>query len=50
MSEENKNEKSTNKWFQNPWLKKIGWIGFTFFLVKGLIWLALGFGLLKWMD
>lgn len=23
------------------WLKRIGWIGFLFFLIKGLIWLAL---------
>jgi hypothetical protein len=26
------------------WLKRIGVIGFLFFLVKGLIWLALFFG------
>lgn len=24
------------------WLKKVGWIGFLFFLIKGLVWLALG--------
>ena len=23
------------------WLKKLGWIGFLFFLIKGLIWLAI---------
>jgi len=22
------------------WLKRIGWAGFLFFLIKGLIWLA----------
>jgi len=25
------------------WLKKIGFWGFLFFLVKGLVWLALGY-------
>jgi hypothetical protein len=25
----------------NHWLKRIGWIGFLFFLIKGLFWLAL---------
>jgi len=23
------------------WLKKIGWVGFLFFLFKGLLWIAL---------
>jgi hypothetical protein len=23
------------------WLKRVGWIGFLFFLIKGLFWLAL---------
>ncbi|GAB4091792.1 hypothetical protein [Flaviaesturariibacter terrae] len=27
------------KWKQ--WLKRIGWAGFLFFLVKGLVWLAI---------
>jgi hypothetical protein len=25
------------------WLKRLGWLGFAFFLLKGLIWLALFF-------
>jgi len=28
---------------QHTWLKRIGWAGFLFFLVKGLIWLAVFF-------
>jgi len=32
------------------WLKKLGWIGFLFFLVKGLIWLALGFAAFSFFD
>jgi hypothetical protein len=27
------------------WIKKLGMIGFLFFLIKGLIWIALFFGL-----
>lgn len=29
------------KWYQNPWFKRIGWAGFFFFLIKGLLWIAL---------
>lgn len=29
------------------WLRKIGVAGFLFFLIKGLIWLAIFFGLFK---
>jgi len=29
------------------WLKKLGIAGFLFFLVKGLLWLALGYWILK---
>ncbi|TWW00790.1 alanyl-tRNA synthetase [Chitinophaga pinensis] len=29
------------------WIKRIGFWGFIFFLVKGLCWLALGYWLLK---
>ena len=24
------------------WLKRIGWIGFLFFMVKGILWLIVG--------
>lgn len=27
------------------WLKKIGLIGFLFFLIKGLVWVAIFFGM-----
>jgi len=30
---------SGNKW--KRWLKKIGVLGFLFFLIKGLVWLAI---------
>jgi len=29
------------------WIKRVGIWGFLFFLVKGLIWLALGYWVLK---
>lgn len=32
------------------WLKKIGVAGFLFFLIKGLIWLAILFGLGKYIG
>jgi hypothetical protein len=28
-----------------PWLKRLGWAGFLFFLIKGLVWLAVFYGL-----
>jgi hypothetical protein len=27
-----------------PWIRRIGVVGFLFFLIKGLIWLAVFFG------
>lgn len=32
------------------WLKKIGWVGFLFFMTKGLVWLVTGAVALKLMD
>jgi hypothetical protein len=32
------------------WLKRIGILGFLFFLVKGLIWLAIFFGLFEFLK
>lgn len=29
------------------WIKRIGFWGFLFFLLKGLLWLALGYWVLK---
>ncbi len=27
------------------WLRKLGWAGFLFFLIKGLVWIAVIYGL-----
>ena len=35
----------SNQENNKPWLKRIGLLGFLFFLIKGLIWLAVFFGL-----
>lgn len=32
------------------WLKRLGLAGFLFFLIKGLIWLAVFFGLFQMVD
>lgn len=32
------------------WLKRIGLVGFLFFLIKGLIWLAVFFGVMELFD
>lgn len=32
------------------WVKRLGWAGFLFFLIKGLIWLAVIFGLTKYLG
>lgn len=29
------------------WLKRIGWVGFLFFLVKGLLWLLIPYLIAK---
>ena len=29
------------------WLRKLGFCGFMFFLVKGLVWLAIGYFVVK---
>ena len=41
--EELKNVDQNNKVIL--WLKRLGWAGFIFFTVKGLIWLAIFLGL-----
>jgi len=43
-AEENKNPQKS-KFI--VWLKRLGFWGFLFFLLKGLIWLALGYWVLK---
>jgi hypothetical protein len=32
-----------------PWLKRIGMAGFLFFLIKGLVWIAIFAGLGNWL-
>jgi hypothetical protein len=32
------------------WLRRFGWAGFFFFLIKGLVWLAVFYGLGKWLT
>jgi len=39
MEEQEKNKTS--------WLKRMGWGAFAFFFIKGLVWLAVFFGLFK---
>ncbi len=32
------------------WLQRIGWMGFAFFLIKGLIWIAVWLGLASYFN
>lgn len=32
---------------RKPWLRRLGWAGFLFFFIKGLVWLAIFAGLAK---
>ncbi|HRP00276.1 MAG TPA: hypothetical protein PLN54_12640 [Flavobacteriales bacterium] len=32
------------------WLKRLGWAGFLFFLIKGLVWLAIFAGAGAWIT
>ncbi|MCB9170864.1 MAG: hypothetical protein H6594_10990 [Flavobacteriales bacterium] len=34
---------------RRQWLKRLGWAGFLFFLIKGLIWLAVFLGVGTWL-
>lgn len=38
----------TNKF--KIWFKRIGIIGFMFFLIKGLVWIAIFLGVGKWLQ
>lgn len=51
MSEEHKRQnKQDKKWYQSTWLKRIGLLGFLFFLIKGFIWIAIWVGFFKWIG
>ncbi|MCX2477914.1 alanyl-tRNA synthetase [Pedobacter sp. MC2016-15] len=43
----NTEHKDSKKDIFIKWIKRIGFWGFMFFLVKGLIWLALGYWVFK---
>jgi hypothetical protein len=43
MELEDKEPKAKEK----TWIKRIGFVGFCFFLGKGLVWIAVFFGLFK---
>jgi len=43
----NTNPTSEKKAALLKWLKKVGVWGFLFFLIKGLLWLALGYWVVK---
>ncbi len=32
------------------WLKRMGWAGFFFFLIKGIVWLVAGAVILEWLE
>jgi len=40
-------ENTENKKGMKTWLKSLGLAGFLFFFIKGLVWLAIFFGLVK---
>lgn len=40
-------ESKTRKLNSMLWIKRLGFAGFLFFLVKGLVWLAVIFGVAK---
>ncbi len=47
------NENTNNKSSKSTWterFKKMGWAAFLFFFIKGLVWLAIFFGLGKWLK
>lgn len=43
----NQDQKDTKKDMFIKWIRRIGIWGFLFFLIKGLIWLALGYWVIK---
>ncbi|MFT5820108.1 MAG: hypothetical protein ACI8ZM_001342 [Crocinitomix sp.] len=50
MQVNNSENPEPKKWYKSEWLKRIGVVGFLFFLIKGLIWLAIFFGVFKWFG
>ena len=49
-NQENINKlKETNQKIVN-WLKRIGWLGFAFFLLKGLVWISVWLGVCSYFK
>jgi hypothetical protein len=46
--EANSSEASSSRW--KTWIKRVGVGGLIFFTVKGLVWLAVGFGLFRFIG
>jgi hypothetical protein len=46
----NKEDKAGTRRKAMGWLKKLGWVGFLFFLIKGLAWLAVFYGLGRYIG
>lgn len=44
---ENLTDNGANKKSFTKWLKRLGWAGFLFFLIKGLVWIAVFYGGLR---
>lgn len=47
MQNETTDTPKSNRW---DWVKKMGIGAFLFFLIKGLVWLAIFFGLFKYIT
>ncbi|MDX1477423.1 MAG: hypothetical protein R3301_06925 [Saprospiraceae bacterium] len=43
-------EKTKTRFWQSRWLKNMGIGAFLFFTIKGLVWLAVFFGLFKFIG
>ena len=50
MDELKKKDQPDKKPGFKPWLKKIGLAGVLFFLIKGLVWLAIFFGIGSFIE
>lgn len=48
MKQTNEIQQDTYSW--KKWIKRIGVIGFMFFLIKGLIWILIFIGIGNWFN
>ena len=49
-STENSNNDVSSETGKFKWFKRLGWGAFAFFLIKGLVWLAVFFGASKFLG